>query len=91
VSTSSQASESQANSLLAAITSAFGMVLGEEEINEETNFFLAGGHSLLALQVIGQIREEQRLEIGLLDLFEAPTPRLLATRLIQRHSNSKRA
>jgi len=56
--------------LLAGIWSS---VLGRDQIGIHDNFFDLGGHSLLATRVVSRAREVFELEIGLLELFEAPT------------------
>ena len=66
------------------LITAFRHVLGNENIDSETDFFSAGGHSLLAMQLLGQIREDKKINIGLADLFDAPTPSQLAKRLDER-------
>jgi acyl carrier protein len=45
------------------------------------NFFDVGGHSLLMVQVHGQLRERFKFEISLVDLFEYPSISSLAEHL----------
>lgn len=52
-------------------------VLDNVHIGVETNFFDAGGHSLLVTQVIVKIQKELNLEISVRDVFVAPTVRSL--------------
>lgn len=52
-------------------------ILGNDNIGVETNFFEAGGHSLLVTQVIVKIQEELNLEVSVKDVFIAPTVRSL--------------
>lgn len=52
-------------------------ILGNEHIGVETNFFEAGGHSLLVTQVIVKIQEELNLDVSVKDVFIAPTVRSL--------------
>lgn len=52
-------------------------ILGSSNIGVETNFFDAGGHSLLVTQVIVKIEEELNLEVAVRDIFIAPTVRSL--------------
>jgi amino acid adenylation domain-containing protein len=51
----------------------------------EDNFFLAGGHSLLGMQLVIRVREAFGVDLSLQQLFEAPTvermARLVATML----------
>jgi amino acid adenylation domain-containing protein len=56
--------------LLAEIWSS---VLGTASIGIHDNFFNLGGHSLIATQVVSQIRQSLAVELPLRTLFEAPT------------------
>ena len=42
------------------------------DIGRETNFFLIGGHSLLAIKIINKVRDIYRIEIPLQSLFNSP-------------------
>jgi amino acid adenylation domain-containing protein len=56
-------------------------ILGREGIGIYDNFFDLGGHSLMAIQVISQLREAFELELPLRSLFEEPTIAKLAERI----------
>ncbi|MFC8300698.1 amino acid adenylation domain-containing protein [Micromonospora orduensis] len=65
----------------ATLCELFATVLGVPEVGPDDNFFLAGGHSLLAMRLVAAVEGAlgSRLPIGA--LFDAPTPRALAGRL----------
>lgn len=48
-------------------------LLGLERIGVNDNFFLLGGNSLLATQVIARVREGFDVEVSLLNVFDNPT------------------
>jgi len=54
-----------------------GQIWGEQlqvkQVHADDHFFLLGGNSIAATQVVGRLREELNLELNLRLLFEAPT------------------
>ncbi|MFJ5548064.1 condensation domain-containing protein [Streptomyces sp. NPDC093225] len=59
----------------------FAEALGREEHAADANFFKSGGHSLLASKLVNRIRGALGVEVGIRDLFLAPTPASLHRRL----------
>ncbi|QSQ26378.1 hypothetical protein JY651_16205 [Pyxidicoccus parkwayensis] len=63
------------------LASIFSEVLGVKQVGLHDDFFELGGHSLLATQLISRVRQAFGLELGLRELFEAPTLAAFAERL----------
>jgi amino acid adenylation domain-containing protein len=67
-----------------AIADIWCAVLGVDEVGIDDDFFALGGHSLLLTQVAARLRgltERTGRRIGVMDLFQNPTIRMLATLL----------
>ncbi|MEZ0109001.1 amino acid adenylation domain-containing protein [Catenulispora sp. EB89] len=59
----------------------FEEVLGIPNIGVDDSFFAIGGHSLLAIRLLGRIRTVLNIDVTVRDLFDAPTVGRLAKRL----------
>ncbi len=64
-----------------AIADDFADVLGLERISVTDNFFDIGGNSLIATRAVARLGDRLGRDIAVRTLFEAPTVRMLATRL----------
>lgn len=63
----------------AFLCEAFADVIGTaQDIGPDADFFEVGGHSLLAIRLLGRIREGMNAEITLRDIFQRRTPAALA-------------
>ena len=56
-------------------------VLGLEQVDRESHFFDAGGHSLAAMEVVARARKALKCEVSIRDVFEHPTLGRLADRI----------
>src|SRR5581483_5507077 len=61
----------------------WGQVLRLEQVGVRDNFFDLGGHSLLGMRVVAQVREVFEVELPLRAVFEAPTVEALSQRIEQ--------
>ncbi|WP_168204328.1 non-ribosomal peptide synthetase [Aliikangiella coralliicola] len=56
-------------------------VLDQPKVSTESNFFSIGGHSLLVVRLINEIRETLNIELSVKDLFEFATIKSLSERI----------
>ncbi|MBV6623052.1 MAG: SDR family oxidoreductase [Rivularia sp. (in: Bacteria)] len=61
------------NAVEQKIANLWQQLLGIEKIGVEDNFFDLGGHSLIATQLVSQLRQDFQVEISLSHIFTAPT------------------
>ncbi|HET9382915.1 MAG TPA: condensation domain-containing protein, partial [Streptomyces sp.] len=61
----------------------FAEVLGRDTVTADANFFRSGGHSLLAGRLVNRVRGALGVQLGIRDLFLAPTPAALHRRLTE--------
>ncbi|MCK0093500.1 non-ribosomal peptide synthase/polyketide synthase [Rhodococcus sp. F64268] len=60
-------------------------VLGHERVSVDDNFFDIGGNSLIATRVVARVNTALGTDAGVRVLFEAPTVRALAARVLDDH------
>lgn len=83
-STSTLPDESMAVSLIEErLAKIMASLLGVEQVGKDDNFFMLGGNSLLAAQVIMRVAEEFGIDLSLYRLFEIPTVRELSAEVEQ--------
>jgi natural product biosynthesis luciferase-like monooxygenase protein len=61
-----------------ALAELWQKVLRLDRISVQHNFFTSGGHSLLAMQLVGHVRDRFGIDLPLRNLFERPTVGKLA-------------
>lgn len=81
-STSGRPAGGAQNLLEVALLDVFREVLGAPAYGVDDDFFEFGGHSLQAVRLVSRIEAECCAQVTMKALFEAPTPRALAARII---------
>jgi amino acid adenylation domain-containing protein/non-ribosomal peptide synthase protein (TIGR01720 family) len=64
------------------IVGLFATVLGRPEIGADDNFFAVGGDSITAIRLVSRVRNMVSADLSAQDLFDAPTPAMLARRAL---------
>jgi aryl carrier-like protein len=60
--------------LLGLLVRLWQVTLDDPGLGPDDNFFLVGGHSVLALRMLADLRERTGADLSLTDLLDAPTP-----------------
>ncbi|MGC6488215.1 MAG: amino acid adenylation domain-containing protein, partial [Planctomycetota bacterium] len=60
------------------IAQVMARLLGAEAFGPDLDFFMAGGHSLLAARLVTELNRSLSTALTLRDVFESPTPRTLS-------------
>ncbi|SFX93194.1 non-ribosomal peptide synthetase [Streptomyces atratus] len=66
-------------------------VLGRPDVGLDDNFFEIGGHSLLAIRLLAQIKQRYEVDLALNELFNDPTARAVAEQIAQQTDDETRA
>ncbi|HED33130.1 MAG TPA: LLM class flavin-dependent oxidoreductase [Gammaproteobacteria bacterium] len=77
------------NRLQEIIVSTWQSVLNLDEISLDDNFFDIGGHSLLVVEVLSQLREKLQRPVKMLDMFRFPTIRQFSESLSDQSDKSE--
>lgn len=56
-----------------ALADDWAMLLGLDAVGPDDDFFEAGGHSLVAVQIVARIRARHGVEVPVADVFTYPT------------------
>lgn len=68
------------------ILAAFCKFLQRNNVSENADFFQQGGHSLLGMRLIAELNKQLDCQLGLNDLFQAPTAAALSALVDQRRA-----
>ncbi len=60
------------------IASLVASLLGQPSVSADANFFLLGGHSMLAVLLLARIRDQFGVKMKVRQLFSGPTIRALS-------------
>ncbi|MBS9371963.1 non-ribosomal peptide synthase/polyketide synthase [Rhodococcus sp. B50] len=76
--------------LEATVAEIVAEVLGHPQVSVDDNFFELGGNSLIATRVVARLNAALGTDAGVRALFEAPTVRALAARILDDHGGHGR-
>ncbi|KAF9097600.1 hypothetical protein BGX27_000940 [Mortierella sp. AM989] len=85
----SQGYESPQGEIESTLATIWAKLLKVERVGRHDNFFMLGGHSLIAVKLIGIVRSKLGLDLKLQTLFEAPTIAELMPRIIENPNNKQ--
>jgi acyl carrier protein len=74
-----------------ALADIWSSVLGVEPVGARDNFFDLGGNSLIALQMLALVRETLDVSVSTVTLFELPTVRALAARVLDINTETEQS
>jgi acyl carrier protein len=81
----------EADEITGWLVSQWRNLLDDPGIQPDSNLFLAGGQSLLAISISEQVRKRYDVDLPDLAIFENPTPRELAALVKRRQASATAA
>jgi len=78
---SDEVAELPTDPVLRTLTELWRKVLDDQRLGPDANFFVSGGHSLLAVELAERIGETLGVDVGFDAVFDAPSPDRFAARL----------
>ncbi|HEY0636927.1 MAG TPA: SDR family NAD(P)-dependent oxidoreductase, partial [Pseudonocardiaceae bacterium] len=81
--TAEVAADEELTGLEATLAAVWREILGVDRVGADDDFFALGGNSLVAVQLVAQVRKAVGVRLPMRSLFETPTVRGLAARVEQ--------
>ncbi|MFF8845274.1 beta-ketoacyl synthase N-terminal-like domain-containing protein [Streptomyces sp. NPDC015127] len=75
--------------VLAEVVAIWEAVLGVADVDREASFFVLGGHSLVAAQIVARLRERFGVRVPVGDLLDAETPAGMAELVAERVASAR--